>query len=318
MNDRTWNGFMLSAALHAAVALALFLGYLVSEQAAKRVPKVLELVAGEGDNYMATEAPALGVPGGLKVPIPDIPAEKPAPPEPSPVQAAPPEPIPEPVVQKAPPVVEKKPVVEKAPVNAKAPSKEELNPNFAKDVKRIQDKRFNRLETKRKAEEARKAKEEELKKKRMTKEEFDRQNRAEAAAKKNGGSVKVSKIDAEGIAKGVVGGSTANKIGGAGGKALTRDEGDALDLYFSLLKQKLKEALDKPPGLSDSLVATAEVRIGADGSLSGARIKRSSGSSEFDEAVLQAIARVRSIGAKPDGKSEVLNIPFRMREEDEN
>ena len=110
--------------------------------------------------------------------------------------------------------------------------------------------------------------------------------------------------------------STANKVGGAGGKALTRDEGDALDLYFSLLKRRLKEALDKPPGLSDSLVAGVEVRIAANGLLSGAKVTRSSGSAEFDHAALAAIAHVRSIGPRPDGKSEVLSIPFLMKEED--
>ena len=58
--------------------------------------------------------------------------------------------------------------------------------------------------------------------------------------------------------------------------------------------------------------------MAADGTLSGARIKRSSGSDEFDQAVLEAIARVRSIGPRPDGKSEVVKLDFRMREEDEN
>ena len=83
------------------------------------------------------------------------------------------------------------------------------------------------------------------------------------------------------------------------------------------MKRRLKEALDKPPGLSDTLVAIVEVRIAANGLLSGAKIASSSGSEDFDHAALAAIARVRSIGPRPDGKSEVLKIPFRMREEDE-
>ena len=98
---------------------------------------------------------------------------------------------------------------------------------------------------------------------------------------------------------------------------VSRNDGDALDLYFSLLKRRLKEALDKPPGLSDTLVAIVEVHIAGNGLLSGARISKSSGSEEFDQAALAAVARVRSIGARPDGKSETLLIPFRMREEDE-
>lgn len=315
MSSSNTNGFFLSTLLHASViGVFLFFTYAVNQQI-KEQPKVFELVAGEGDNYMATEAPALGVPGGLKVNIPKMPTPESAAPEP----AAPVPPAPEPVVEKTP--ITAAPPTPKTPpktTTAKAEPKEEPIRDFSKDVNRIAKKRAARLEAKYRAEREaaeRKAKEEELKKHRMTKEEFDRQNRNEAGAKRGGGSIKVSKIDAEGIATGVTGGKGSKP--GAGGKALTRDEGEALDLYFSLLKRRLKEALDKPPGLADTLVATVEVRIGADGTLSGAHIKRSSGSDEFDRAALEAVARVRSIGPRPDGKSEILNIPFRMREEDD-
>lgn len=311
MQSHTTNGFFLSALLHGTVvAILLLLAYAFNQEQTPP-PKIFELVAGEGDNYMATEAPALGAPGGVKIAIPEPPAPQP---EPAPIAAMQPEPAQAAPVQAAP-----KPVIERAPVAAKAPP--DAIRNFAKDVKRIAAKREKRIVDKfrkeREAEE-RKAKEAELKKRKMTKEEFDAQNRAEAAAVKNGGRVpKIARIDAEGIAKGVVNGSTANKIGGAGGKALTRDEGDAIDLYFSLLKRRLHEALDKPPGLSDTLVAVAEFYIGADGTLSNVRIKHSSGSEEFDRAVLEAFAHVHSIGPRPDGKSETLSISFRMHEEDE-
>lgn len=288
--------------LHVALAAILVvIGFLV-QQRVEKAPKIFELVAGEGDNYMATAAPALGTPDGIKVTIP------------------------EPVVVKAPPVVEPapEPVVERAPVTpAKAapPKVEPVEPirDFSKDVKRISTKRQKRLEAEDKRLRAiaeKKAKAAEARK--MTKEEFDRLNKSKSksAAPKSATPPKIAKIDGAGIAKGVVGGSTANKLGGAGGKALTRDEGDALDAYFSLLKRRLKEALDKPPGLSDSLVAVVEVRIAANGLLSGAKITRSSGSADFDHAALAAIARVRSIGPRPDGKSEVLSIPFLMKEED--
>ncbi len=43
----------------------------------------------------------------------------------------------------------------------------------------------------------------------------------------------VAKIDAEGIAKGVIGGSTANKDGGAGGKALVASDGRARPAIFA-------------------------------------------------------------------------------------
>jgi colicin import membrane protein len=305
MQANSPSALFLSATLHGVLVALILLFTYAWEDKAKEPPKIFELVAGEGDNYMATAAPALGVEGGIKVPLTEAPAPKPAISEP--VQS-----VPEPVVEAAP--------VTPAPKAAAAKPPDEYVPrDISKDIKRIEKKRADRLIAKdRAAREAaeKKAKLEESKQKKMTKEEFDRQNKS-GAASKTGTSLKVARIDNEGIAKGVIGGSTANKTGGAGGKALTRDEGDALDLYFSLLKRRLKDALDKPPGLSDTLVAIVEVRIAGNGLLSGATISRSSGSDEFDQAALAAIARVRSIGPRPDGKSEVLHIPFRMREEDE-
>lgn len=304
MTARSPSAFLLSAALHGAlVALALLLAY-VARTHVEDAPKVFELVAGEGDNYSALEAPAAGVPGGVKIEIQAPPTPVPAPvtpvpPPPAPVVPVPVEVQPEPAPTKAP--VEKAKPTPAKPVETKAP-------DFAKQIKR----RIIRSESKAKAEIK---KEREAEQKRISKLEFDRMNKAKAAAA-GGGNPKVKRIDAEGIAGGVAGGSTNNKTGGAGGKALSRDDGDLMDAYFSLVKRRLKENLDKPPGLSDSISATAEFRIAADGSISGARILNSSGSAEFDRAVLDAISRFRSIGTRPDRKSETVNLVFRMREED--
>ena len=69
MSDRS-PAFMLSLTLHAAVvAVLLFLSYAASP-GNKEKPQVFELVAGAGDNYMATAAPALGSPGGVKLDLP--------------------------------------------------------------------------------------------------------------------------------------------------------------------------------------------------------------------------------------------------------
>jgi colicin import membrane protein len=299
MQANSSRAILLSTMLHGiAVVLVLVLTYALHRQV-QAPPKIFELVAGEGDNYAATAAPALGTPGGVTVDIPAPVAPK-VQPEPSPVMPAPPA----------------------------APPANDAIPDLAKNVKRIAAKRQANLEAKNRAqakaeerkaqaEAARRAKAEaEAQQKRMTKEEFDRLNRGKSTPAPRGAApVKISRIDAEGIARGVVGGSTANKVGGAGGKALTRAEGDLLDAYFSLLKQRLYEALDKPPGLSDTLVAAVQFRIAADGTLSGAKIVRTSGSDEFDRAVLAAFAHVRTIGPRPDKKSELLTLNFRMREE---
>jgi colicin import membrane protein len=301
MQANSPGAFFISTILHlVAVTVILVIGFFVQQQVEK-APKIFELVAGEGDNYMATAAPALGTPSGVSFTAP----------EPAVVKAAPPEPLP------PEPVIEKAPLTPAKVTPAKAPPEDAIR-DFSKDVKRISTKRQKNMEAKdRRLREIAEKKAKAAEAKRMTKEEFDKQNKSKSPAPKNAAPPKIAKIDGKGIAKGVVGGSTANTVGGAGGKALTREDGDALDLYFSLLKRRLKEALDKPPGLSDSLVAIVEVRIAANGLLSGAKITRSSGSEDFDHAALAAIARVRSIGPRPDGKSEILNIPFRMREEDE-
>jgi colicin import membrane protein len=114
----------------------------------------------------------------------------------------------------------------------------------------------------------------------------------------------------------VVGGSTRNKVGGAGGKALKTDNDDVLGAYYAMFKQRLRAEFLPPPGLSDSLKATIEASSHPDGSLSNARIIKSSGSTEFDDAVLEAIKRVR-MPARPDRKTESFEFFFAMRERNE-
>jgi len=125
----------------------------------------------------------------------------------------------------------------------------------------------------------------------------------------------VKHIDTEGIESGEVGGSPASKKG-AVGKALTREEGDVLDAYFSLVTQKLRDGLEKPPGLSDALTAVAEFRLGADGTISGAHISRASGSDEFDRAVLDDIHHFVRVAPPSSWKGDIVSLTFRMKEED--
>jgi colicin import membrane protein len=146
----------------------------------------------------------------------------------------------------------------------------------------------------------------------LKKEEYDRQQRAKIAAAKGG--TRVSHIDAEGIAKGVVGGSAENKVGGAGGKALTAD-GAVTERYFALLKEKVRNAIDKPPGVSDELSVTIVVHISASGRLSGAHVTRSSGNEEWDRAVIAAFGRV-SMPEHPEHKGEDLELEFRTKDAD--
>jgi colicin import membrane protein len=223
----------------------------------------------------------------------------PPPPKPEPKPEPRPEPKPEPATVPAAKKPEpKKPEPEKPAV-----------PNMAKklqrDVIRAESKVKQQAAKDRAAEEKRLADE----RKKMSKAEFDAQNKA-----KTGATGKVSKVDAEGIAKGVVGGSTANKKGGAGGKALVNDNDDVIIAYFALFKQKLRTEFEPPPGLGDALKVVIEVRSNADGSLTSPKVAKGSGNAEFDRAVIEAVKRVR-MPPRPDKKSEIISLEFKARED---
>ena len=77
MTARSPSAFFLSATLHAFFAAALFYtAYALKDEVIDKA-KIFELVAGEGDNYAATEAPALGTPGGVKFDLASAPAAAP-------------------------------------------------------------------------------------------------------------------------------------------------------------------------------------------------------------------------------------------------
>lgn len=271
------KAFVLSAALHAAVIALLMWTAHVLEQREEQ-PRIFELVAGEGDHFMAREAPALGTPGVAF----EQPRVEPRPEPPAPPVAQEPAPTPAP--------------------NWKSQIKREITRAETKAKKEVA--RERAAEEKRKAEEARK----------MTKAEFDAKNKAKTAPKP-APPPKIAKIDAAGIAKGVIGGSTKNTVGGAGGKALTADEGTELERYFALFKQRLKDRFEPPPGMADTLEVRVRVQSNADGSLTNPRVVRSSGNEEFDRAVLDAIRRV-TMPPRPDKRSESIEFPFAMRELD--
>lgn len=292
------QAFLLSAALHALVAgLILLFTFGMTREA--EMPKIIELVAGEGDNYAATEAPALGVPGGIKVDIPKAP--EPAPPEP---------------VTPATPAMPVAPPIPPAPAPKAAPTPAPPKPadptSIVKDMRWAQIKAESKAKMQLAKEKAAEKKRLDEEKKRMTKAQFDAANKAKAAAKSS--PTKVAKIDAEGIAKGVVGGSTKNKTGGAGGKALTADAtATLLEQYFAMLKQRVRAELTGLAGMDDRLAVDVLVRISAAGVLSNPRVQKSSGNEEFDNAVLAALRRVR-MPTHPENKSEELELTFRTRD----
>lgn len=124
----------------------------------------------------------------------------------------------------------------------------------------------------------------------------------------------VPRIDAQGIPGGVRGGSTANTRGGGGGKALSREEQSELNTYISFLLNALKEAHEPPPGVNDQMEAKVTFDITASGSILNPRISKSSGDRAFDDSVIDAFHRVKSIGPTPNGKSDTWTVTFRMKD----
>ncbi len=125
----------------------------------------------------------------------------------------------------------------------------------------------------------------------------------------------VPRVDAQGIAQGVKGGSIANTRGGGGGNALVREQQNQMNTYISLLIQELKKAHEPPPGVSDQLEAKVTFDITASGAILNPRISKSSGDKAFDESVLEAFLRMRSIGPTPNRRADTWTVTFKMRDE---
>ena len=298
---RTNPAYLTSVFLHGTlIVLAVAFVYWRSIVKPDPVPTVFELVAGEGDDYGATEAPALGIPDGIKITVPEMPR-----PEPTPT-VAPPEP--EPVIQAAP---------EPAP-KAAAAIKSPTIPNMARNIERLADKREanirKKVEQQQKTDAAAKKKTDEAAK-RLTKEEFDCLNAGKKSSPKATTNTPLStkRIDAEGLAKGVTGGSNAKTKGGAGGTALSRSEGDLTEAYAALIVQRIRQALESA-SFNDVAAVMVQFQVSATGVISGARIVQSSGNAEFDQAIIKALQTIRQIGPPPTNRAETFRIPIRLRE----
>lgn len=94
--------------------------------------------------------------------------------------------------------------------------------------------------------------------------------------------------------------------------SLSDAELDALDRYIARLREALRRAWDKPTSLAENLATTVEFEIAANGRLTGVRITRGSGNSQFDQSVLGAFNTLGSAGATPDARPQQLRLTFRM------
>lgn len=311
---RLGGAFWVSLALHGSAVVVVLLTTLTLRTKAEPPPQVFELVEGEGNNYAATEAPAghesgRAAEGELIQPsIQSVASWTPP--------AAQPEPEPVPVT----------PIAPVAPAPSAPVAQAEPAPNFKRQitsVKRQEERKADReIRQQRAADQkaATAAAAEAARQQRAT--SFDQFQRSQGSqtnasqrpvASSGSGAATGPRIDADSIKKGVTGGTGANREG-AGGRALTAEAGPAMDRYFTMLRERLRANHEKPGGLSDLLSADVEFTLAANGVLTGVRIKRSSGNADFDASVLEAFARVRSIGSRPDGQTGTHSLTFRMKE----
>jgi TonB family protein len=283
MHAKSPSSILVSLTIHAFVAAFIFLTTVYVAQQEK-APVIFELVAGPPTARDELVAPALGnspTPVKLEVPKAELPPQKvePAPQEVSPSN--------EPEVREETPP--KQQPVTKIPVVKPAPTKPKADTSIAAEMKKS----------------ARVSYKEYLKKHPPPKPSTG------TAVQK---AANVPRIDAQGIANGVRGGSTANTRGGGGGKALTREEQNEFNTYISFLLSALKEAHEPPPGVNDEMEAKVTFDITSSGSILNPRISKSSGDRAFDESVIEAFRRVKSIGPTPNGKSETWTVTFRMKD----
>jgi colicin import membrane protein len=286
MRANSSSSLMLSLFLHALVVGTIILTTYVVARQTKEPPVIFELVQGEGNQVNELEAPALGnTSNPVKLDVPKI---EPAPEPPSAPEPAVKTPPPEEKTVATPPV--EKPQT-KAPDKPKPVEKPKPDTSIAKEMNKQQRVSYKEY---------------------LKKHPTPKQTASSNTPRKSASS---QRIDAQGIAQGVKGGSTANTRGGAGGKALSRQEADQMSTYISLLIQELKRAHEPPPGVSDSLETKVTFDITASGAILNPRISKSSGDKAFDQSVLDAFLRMRSIGPTPNRRPDTWTVTFRMRDE---
>ncbi len=275
MRPNSSSAIFTSLILHGFVAAVIFVTTVYLVRSEKVAPAIIELVAGPPTDPGALEAPALGnTPNPVKVTVPQV--ELPAEPQ-----------QPEPQAQETPSVPEPTPAPSK-PIPKPEPAKvTKSDTSMAKQMKQQAKTSYKDF---------------------LKKNPIKPQVPVTNAGRKTASG---PRVDVQGIAQGVRGGSTASTKGG-GGKAMSREEADQLTVYQSFLIQELKRAHEPPPGVSDQLQTKVTFDITASGAILNPRISKSSGNRDFDDSVLEAFRRMRSIGPTPDRRPHTWTVTFKM------
>lgn len=326
MNAQSPSAYAASLGLHALVVALILLSVYLIKRNADDGPKVFILVGGEGMNYAATEAPPAGEPGATGI------EQVTLPPIPTPVRQPDPEPLTP--VQQPPPAPDPMPLqaVQQAAKAAAAPPVESKPVDFTKNIVRLSEKRKTNIEKKFKADQAKAAKlqaerekkeaearrkAEEAKRAQMTKADFDRERLSKTAKatppKTTGASTKVPSV-ADGIRKGMAGAPPSSTREGAGGTAQQRADGDLMSAYISMIVARIRQTMVEA-NFSDELSVELQFSISSGGVITGTRVTGGSGSSAFDNAVLDAFRSIPNLGPPPNGKGGTFRFNLIMKDE---
>ena len=304
MHAHSPASYSLSLMIHGAIAAVLLVTAYLFNDVRKKNDGIFEVVAGPGDNWNATVAPALGTPDA-----PDMPG--------APVVFTPPAPAPTPIA----PAVETPPETAPAtPATATPTPRDALVVPSTKTAKQPA-KKTDAKQTPAKNQPAQPASQT-----KMTKADFDKLYAAKnqqmpssktSAKTSTTTSAKAVTVTAQqitpagkGLLAGVDGGS--GSAPGAGGRALTVAERDQMDAYFATLADRLKQAHEKPESMDRTLVTRVEYYVGPDGTIGAVKIIKSSGNRAYDDSVLKAFRSVRPIGPRPDGRGSSITADFRV------
>lgn len=274
------RALILSTLLHALVVLAVLLFAWWSKRKVDETPQIFELVAGPGEDYQATEAPTTAAPAPtIKLDLPD----------PPPVVTPAPQPTPKVVEPTPPPKKEPPPPTPKKETPPPTPKVEKATP-----VPKVE-------------------KAPEPAPKKMSLEDFRKAHGAPKTPQpKAPPPVTPKKIDVNSVAGKVASTSASESQTGASGTA-TKTDDDLMGRYYALIRQRIRAALIAA-GVTDNRSAQVRFQISALGAISSPSIVGSSGSSEFDAAVLQAFRSIAPLGPPPVGGAQTLSVTVNLHE----
>ncbi|MRX10729.1 cell envelope integrity protein TolA [Pseudoduganella sp. FT25W] len=294
---RQHNGFrsgLLAVAMHALLLLFLWVG--VSWQ--NNEPT--EVQAEIWDMKVQDAAPP--------APTPD-PAPEPEPEPPQPVEKAPPPPV------EAPPVPKIDPEIALERIKAQKKEEERLEKLEQARLKKEADEKLAKLEAKKKADQ--KAKEEQAAK---DKAEEDAKEKALAEKeKKKAAAEKLAKEKADKAAKDKAFAAEMSRITGSAAKGTSgtaaQSTGGRVDGgYAAAIKAKIKSNLVYGSE-DDSLTASYVITQLPTGEIIGTRKVKGSGSTAYDNAIENAIAKSSPLPKKKDGTVErEINLDFKLKD----